>query len=438
MKKIIFRLFQFLHKILPWWFWFTIVYLKIEINSFFKYQKFKKFFPSTKILDKNKKNIICFSQHPYTNRILKNWINLLKDKFNLITFWKVFSIYKDISEWDRDISINIDWWANYDCYDKLWKYYMKNNQKFFNKWLLWACDFTLPTQLFEWLEKNIIYLNHRFPYLCCFNIFKFSDWVKKINNLKQKNNILIASNNYDYEYHKYILWWNKKIHLIPPLTDSINDKYKWINNHFLIVPWKDKIFKQREKIIDSCINFLWTQWFNNIISITKKYKNKKYEFGEIAEYKALIVIPYTIYIWSIMDFLEMWMPMFFPSKKLLTQRHHECNLLAEYDFISQYTEYYWKNIFSKKFINKIENYIWKRGDIPSPYSNKKDDLEYWIWKSDWYTKWPIITFDSFQDLANKLSTTNMNEYSKILLEFNNTNKKESKELWKKLLSEINK
>ena len=440
MKKLLMRFYLFITSKLSWrlpsWFLFWFEYIKTEIRSILIYKKLKNFLPDIKLLDNNKKNIICFSEHPYTNKILRNGINIKNDKLNLITFWKVFGIYADITQWDRNSSFNMEWWWNYHCYEKLWEYYKKKNGDFFNKSLLGACDFSLPTQVFWYLNKNIIYLNHRFPYLWFFNVFKLSDWQKKINNLKQDNNILIAANNFDYEYHKYFLWESKKIYYIPPLLDEIPDKYKWINDSFLIVPGKDKYFKQREEIIDLCLREIWNKWIDNIFSITRKYKNKRYEFKEIAWYKALIVIPYTIYIWSIMDFLEMWMPMFFPSVKLLARWHKECNLLVEYDFISLHTEVFWKNIFNKKFLDKIEDYIWLGGSIPSPYSDDIEGLEYWISKSDWYANWPIITFDSFEDLANKLKTTDMEKYSRTLLAFNKEQKTKSKKARKFLLDNI--
>lgn len=440
MKKLLKKLYLFIISKLSWklpaWLCFSYEYIRTELLSPFIYKKLKKFSPDIKLLDKNKKNIICFSEHPYTNEILKNWINLRGDKFNLLTFWKVFDIYQDIASNDRVSSFNMIWGWNYNCYEKLWKHYKHENSDFFNKYLLWACDFALPTQVFNSLGKNIVYLNHRVPYLWFYNVFKISDWKKKINNLKQNNNILIAADNFDYEYHKYILWESKKIYFIPPLLDEIKEKYVWFNDSFLIVPGKNKIFKQRENIMDTCVSTLWQLGVNNVYSITKKYKGKKYEFDEIAQYKALIVIPYTIYIWSIMDFLEMWMPMFFPSVKLLAQWHKKYNLLTEYDFISRYNDFCGKNIFSKRFINKVEKIIWWKKGIPSPYSNNIEALEYRISKSDWYTTWPIITFDSFDDLANKLKTTDMHKYSQILLNFKNKEKEKSKKLWKALLDSI--
>ncbi len=439
MKNLLSKAYVFIASKLSWklpsWFCFLFEYMKIEISSVFIYKKLKNFSPSMELLDKKKINVICFSEHPYTNKILRNWINQRSDKFNLITFGKVFDIYTNITQWDRISSFNMEKWGNYCCYEELWKYYKKNNSGFFNEQLLWACDFSLPTQIFNMFKKNIIYLNHRFPYLWFFNVFKFSDWEKKINNLKQKNNILITASNFDYEYYKYFLW-KSRIYHIPPLLDDIPDKYEWISKSFLIVPGKNKIFNQRENIINLCIKSLQNVWVDNVYSITTRYKDKKYEFKEIALYKALIVIPYTIYIWSIMDFLEMGMPMFFPSVKLLSKWHKEYNLLVEYDFMNEYNQYCWKNIFSKKFFNKIENYVWWLSNIPSPYSDDISDLEYWIWKSDRYTNWPIITYDDFDDLGSKLKTTNMEEYSKILLKFIEKEKIRSKDAWGRLLDYI--
>ncbi len=439
MKNKLLKIYQYIdRKIimhLPSWVSLNYERIKTDIISFFLYKKLKNFSLDPKMLNKTKKNIVCFSEHPYTNKILKNGINVANDKYNLLTFWKVFSIYTNISKWDRNSSFNMEWWWNYRCYEKLWMYYTKNNQKTFNKDLLGACDFSLPTQVFSNQNKNLIYLNHRFPYLWFFNVFKISDWKKKIKNLKQENNILIAADNFDYEYHKYLLWENKKIFFIPPLTDNIKDKYEGSKDSFLIVPGKNKYFKQREIIMDSCIEMLWQEGIEKVFSITKKYKNKKYEFKEISQYKALIVVPYTIYIGSIMDFLEMWMPMFFPSVKLLASWHKEYNLLVEYDFISFYNYAFKKDIFNNKFLNKIEKIIWKR-DIPSPYSNEVEDLKYRIWRADRYYNWPIITYDSFEDLAGKLKTVDMKNYSKTLLEFNRKMKEDSKQKRVSLLNNI--
>ena len=74
--------------------------------------------------------------------------------------------------------------------------------------------------------------------------------------------------------------------------------------------------------------------------------------------------------------------------------------------------------------------------IPSPYSDDIKALEYWISKSDWYTNRPIITYDSFEDLANKLKTTDMGKYSKVLLDFNYKEKQKSRKAWESFLHTV--
>ena len=112
MKKLLMRFYLFITSKLSWrlpsWFLFWFEYIKTEIRSILIYKKLKNFLPDIKLLDNNKKNIICFSEHPYTNKILRNGINIKNDKLNLITFWKVFGIYADITQWDRNSSFNME------------------------------------------------------------------------------------------------------------------------------------------------------------------------------------------------------------------------------------------------------------------------------------------------------------------------------------------
>jgi hypothetical protein len=116
------------------------------------------------------------------------------------------------------------------------------------------------------------------------------------------------------------------------------------------------------------------------------------------------------------------MPMFFPSVKFLAKMHKEYNLLHDYDFFSSYR--YKK--FKKSFLNKIINLASLKNGAPNPFDYENIEcLKYRISKASRYAEWPIITYDSFDDLSNKLKNTDMIGYSWRLLEFNNQMKKES-------------
>jgi hypothetical protein len=90
MKNKLLKIYQYIdRKIimhLPSWVSLNYERIKTDIISFFLYKKLKNFSLDPKMLNKTKKNIVCFSEHPYTNKILKNGINVANDKYNLLTF----------------------------------------------------------------------------------------------------------------------------------------------------------------------------------------------------------------------------------------------------------------------------------------------------------------------------------------------------------------
>jgi hypothetical protein len=226
MTKIFWDIYYRILKIVPNKIWFYMEYMHVELISLVIYyiMRVQKFPSSISKIKNDKINILWFGNHPYTTRILKNWLKRFHDKINLIYFWDVYDIYKDIS-WNDRINFKLLLWWNYDCYKKLWEYHRKHNKDFFDNINYWALDFNLPIQYFDKNIKKIIYLNHRFSATWYYNRFNINDWENVLNDLKDENSILVAADNFDYEFHRYFLWNGKKILKIPPLVDAINDKY---------------------------------------------------------------------------------------------------------------------------------------------------------------------------------------------------------------------
>ena len=120
-------------------------------------------------------------------------------------------------------------------------------------------------------------------------------------------------------------------------------------------------------------------------------------------------------------------PLFFPSLDLLSKWHLKYRVVGDRtsDGISG-------NLKNSSVISGVLG-----GDIPDPNNEfDLDAIRYWLQFCDFY-QWPHITyFNSIDDLALKLTTTNLEQISQNMKIYNRNLTKHLHEQWRQILDRI--
>jgi hypothetical protein len=155
---------------------------------------------------------------------------------------------------------------------------------------------------------------------------------------------------------------------------------------------------------------------------------KNYYYDQLAEYKAFVLLPYSIHSYGMLELRKMNIPLFVPSIKLLSEYEIKYNILnerrSEIDFGNQRTD----GLLSPS-----------KGSVSLGYNPNNDlseyDLTYWLQFSDFY-KWPTIRFDSISDLFDKLEKTDFKKQSQIMEEYNENLRIEVNATWNKVIDHL--
>jgi hypothetical protein len=132
-----------------------------------------------------------------------------------------------------------------------------------------------------------------------------------------------------------------------------------------------------------------------------------FQYSDITQHPAVIVIPYQISTMSIFEYYRMNMPMFFPSKSLLTQWHKSFNLVRE---ISWFTTWNDHNTLKASPIPRHSCASDLKYD-PTKLNPDGEDFQHWLDYADFYRFPHLIIFDSWEDLGKKINTVDLNAIS---------------------------
>lgn len=154
-----------------------------------------------------------------------------------------------------------------------------------------------------------------------------------------------------------------------------------------------------------------------------------YEYSDLIRHPAIIYLPYQVSTMSIFEQYSMNIPLFFPSIDLLTTWH------LEYYVIYDRT---WDRALTG--VGKSHSIIPRydsNSTVPDP-NNEHDyaSIHYWLKYADFY-QWPYITyFNSFDDLALKLSRTNLTLISENMSKYNKVKKLKVLKHWRTILTRL--
>jgi hypothetical protein len=236
------------------------------------------------------------------------------------------------------------------------------------------------------------------------------EWFNNFLREKIDENVIIpiSNNKYDSMYAEY--YTGKKWEHIPSLCEYTNAKYN--NRHSSSIYFstsKHPKIRQNNKIVDrdKLGNFKWT---------------------DIVRHSSFIHIPYNASLMSIFEHYTQEVHMFLPSYEFLIElKKKHAGIMNQVS---------WQEIMNIKYDkNKLTSYL----DIPDPNIKCEEMYKYWYALADFYDEeyMPhIIHFDSFDDLENKMNTTNYNEVSSMMKEQNVVRKEKIYEKWSKVLGGI--
>ena len=240
----------------------------------------------------------------------------------------------------------------------------------------------------------------------------------ELMSLKDRGKLTVVSSNaYDSQYFKYFT--GEDVDTIPLCGNYLTHRYRPVNNTVLIGP--SRHYSGGYRIIEQ-IKYHFEKQSKYSIKTIAEHAGAFYQYKDLCECKAIIVIPYAVYSGAIVEYLSMGIPLFFPSAALMARWH---------------IEYY--NLVERKNVR----YPTLRSDVtpaavemPDP-NNDFDfaSVKYWMELCEWY-QWPVETFDSLEELAVKLHQADFFEMNAKLCEFSKRQNDEVKCKWKKIIGSM--
>jgi hypothetical protein len=158
-------------------------------------------------------------------------------------------------------------------------------------------------------------------------------------------------------------------------------------------------------------------------NLVNKSTVRGYSWQDIADYKALIYVPYSNTLMSLFEQYSANIPMFFPSQDFLV--------------------FLWKNFrgvmselsFRQIFGLSPGTIIGSSSPDPNDYRDEKSFIS-WAKSSDFYSLPHVQLYDGFGDLEDKLGTVDFFNIHAKMYEYNQTRTREIIGLWQTVLNRI--
>ncbi|CAF1234777.1 unnamed protein product, partial [Adineta ricciae] len=281
-------------------------------------------------------------------------------------------------------------------------------------------------ELFMAFNRTIIVLASTRYELGRYKKEAWMNWNKNLQIIaKNDRNVISANNLYDAEYIRYFT--GIKPIVLPSLCSYTNASYQPdMHKPVLIAPIHGKQFHMEFRLnLSNTLEKLKIPI--NVSDLREVYKDR-YEYSQLVQHPAIIYVPYQVSLMSLFEQYRMNIPLFFPSLDLLADWHFAYRVVRERT---------WGGV-----IEDLRNSSLISGvlDKHRPDPNNEFDrnaIYYWLKFSDYY-QWPYITyFDSVDDLAVKLSQTNLTDISEKMSLYNAHVEKDLHEKWRGILEKIN-
>lgn len=235
---------------------------------------------------------------------------------------------------------------------------------------------------------------------------------------------MVATNNlYDAEYIRYFTGINTTV--LPSICAYTNTVYNPLPSHpeYIFVPSRDGI--QFNQHFSNHLKLALRKQNSSIVVKPLRELYPSYQYADLARHPAMIHLPYQVSSMSVFEQYTMNIPLFFPSLDLLTKWHLKYGIVSDRTLAGRRQNH---STISSYDLNST---------IPDP-NNEYDHsaIHYWLKYADFY-QWPYITyFDSIDDLAWKLTHTNLTFISEQMSKYNLKKREEVLSQWKVILERI--
>ena len=244
-------------------------------------------------------------------------------------------------------------------------------------------------------------------------------WTRLNTNLRSiasdNRNTLAANNMYDLQYLRHFTGI-QNVRYIPNFCGYTKHTYKPSRSHILIGPSRHSPGGQL-LVSDENIGLLPTlesqrEEFPDLEFATIRDLYPQYEFSDIAAHPAVVIIPYANSVMAVMEYYRMGIPLFAPSLDLLVSWQTDHLIMNEIS---------WSCVYGA-----CGNSSCIQPHSSSPHDSQYDpnnltdvsSMRYWLNYSDFY-QWPGVTyFDSWKDLFEKISSTNLDAVHAEMMKHN--------------------
>eukprot|EP00775_Hariotina_reticulata_P005751 gene5751-5991_t len=158
----------------------------------------------------------------------------------------------------------------------------------------------------------------------------------------------------------------------------------------------------------------------------------RYELQNLADHRAVVILPYSVNAYGMVELYALGIPMFVPSVELLTHPLEEFAGLALMNDVKVTDSFYCGSSVGVPPPHAHQ---------PHPFSPESDAPEakhYWYKFAEFYHRPHITTFDSFQDLLNKLDVADFDAIHQRMMVENARLKHQLAVDWNKVLAKVRK
>lgn len=246
-------------------------------------------------------------------------------------------------------------------------------------------------------------------------------WEKLNLNLRNiamdKRNTIAANNRYDLEYLKHFTGLTN-IKLLPNLCDYVSAVYNRTRAEILIGPSRHsqaglELIHGTNGLFDALKQWsLSSQYVLKMHVLRDLYP--KYDFSDIAAHPAVVIIPYANSVMSVIEYYRMGIPIFAPSVELLTKWQVEKLILDELSWACIHGH------CSGPSTIQPHNQTPHHGTDPNNLTDHASML-HWLQFADFYN-WPAVQYyHSWEDLFQKLASSNLDQIHSDMMVFNTEN-----------------
>ena len=229
-------------------------------------------------------------------------------------------------------------------------------------------------------------------------------WIKLNDNLlkvKSKSKLVVtAMSKYDREYlthftgllgyrlYAYSGFFVKNVEYNPIRDEILVGPVSWLGDLGLNLLNELKSIGSKKKLIFEYIRKLYPT----------------YSLNQLANHPAVVIFPYAVMTYSIVDFYVSNLPIFVPSIEFLTKNKNVVDRSIHY---SPYCGHF-SDI--DPHVSSIHKF--------NPNDDNDEPYKYWLKYAD-YFQWPYVTvFDNYDDLIEKLNTVDLKKISEKMKAYN--------------------